>query len=71
MALPKRRHSTSRKGKRRSAIALDLPTLVACPACGQKKQPHLVCLACGQYKGVEVIDVIGEKEAKRKKRPKS
>lgn len=71
MALPKRKHSTGRKGRRRSAITLSLPTLVVCPACGQKKQPHLVCPACGQYKGVEIIDVLKEKEAKKKKRPKS
>lgn len=68
MALPKRRHSTGRKGRRRAAIRLDLPTLVPCPACGQRKLPHVVCPNCGAYKGSQVVK---EKKPKKKKETKS
>ncbi len=64
MALPKRKHSTGRKGRRRSAIKFSPPSLITCPHCGQKKLPHAVCLHCGQYKGVQVTK---EKVAKKKK----
>jgi len=49
-ALPKRKHSTQRKGKRRAAIKLKRPTLVPCPNCGELKKPHQTCPACGKYK---------------------
>jgi len=48
-ALPKRKISTRRKGKRRQAIKLSLPKLVKCKKCGQKKLPHVVCRNCGNY----------------------
>jgi len=50
MAVPKRRSSTARKGKRRSAIKLKPPTLVACSNCGKLKKPHQLCRSCGKYK---------------------
>jgi len=53
-ALPKRRISTGRKGRRRSAIKLKLPTLVPCPDCGQPKKSHVACPNCGAYKGKEI-----------------
>jgi large subunit ribosomal protein L32 len=68
MAVPKRKHSTGRKGRRRAAIRLDLPALVACPHCGQKKFSHVACPHCGQYKKAQVIK---KKEPKKKKRSKS
>lgn len=46
MALPKRKHSTARKGKRLAQIKLKQPTLVSCPNCGQEKRPHRACLNC-------------------------
>lgn len=58
MAVPKRRISKTRRDKRRSNVwKLDAPELVACPNCGEYKRPHLVCEACGQYNGKEVIKV--------------
>jgi large subunit ribosomal protein L32 len=50
VAVPKRKHSTGRKGKRRSAISLPIPQMIACPDCHQLKKPHLVCPNCGFYK---------------------
>ncbi len=58
MAVPARRISKTRKNKRRSNVwKLTAPTLVKCPNCGEYKRPHRVCLACGQYKGREVVKV--------------
>lgn len=66
-ALPKRKISTGRKGRRRAAIKLKLPTLVPCPECGQLKRPHIACPNCGIYKGKEAIK---EKPKKSKKKEK-
>ncbi len=57
MAVPKRRTSLARKRKRRSHLALAAPNLDTCPQCREPKQPHRACLACGTYKGREVVRV--------------
>jgi len=44
--LPKRKHSTQRKGKRMKARALKLPKLVKCNGCGKFKLPHRICGYC-------------------------
>ncbi|MCJ7827683.1 50S ribosomal protein L32 [Patescibacteria group bacterium] len=49
MAVPKRRTSTARKGKRRSGIGLSKPTLIKCVSCGEMKKIHRTCPQCGQY----------------------
>jgi large subunit ribosomal protein L32 len=53
--LPKKKHSKSRTGKRRSHDALRTTALVECPSCHAMRQPHRVCPSCGKYKGAEVI----------------
>jgi len=57
MALPKRRHSKSRRDKRRTHQKLSLPQVILCPQCNEPKLPHRVCLACGTYKGKTVLEV--------------
>lgn len=54
MAVPKRRHSTTRRNKRRSHDSITLPNPVACPQCGEAKLAHRVCPSCGTYKGRQV-----------------
>jgi len=64
MAVPKRRQSSSRSGKRRSHDALKPPNVprsdagstsgsrskkFICPHCKQIKRPHTVCHNCGQW----------------------
>jgi large subunit ribosomal protein L32 len=49
-ALPKRKISTARKGRRRHSIKLKLATLVKCSFCGKFKKPHFACPHCGKYK---------------------
>lgn len=46
--LPKRKHSTRRKGKRLAARRKSLARLVKCKNCGQQKLPHLLCKKCGK-----------------------
>ncbi len=57
MPNPKRRHSKSRRNKRRTHHALARQTLSECPNCHQPKPPHLVCPSCGYYKGSAVMEV--------------
>ncbi|HUV47265.1 MAG TPA: 50S ribosomal protein L32 [Candidatus Bathyarchaeia archaeon] len=45
-ALPKRKISTRRKGKRRSSHNLKLPQLVNCKHCGSKKIYRQICPNC-------------------------
>ncbi len=56
MANPKRRHSHSRKNKRRAHDALSVPPLSLCPNCGTPKLPHRACSGCGYYKDRQVIE---------------
>ncbi len=57
MPNPRRRHSKTRRDKRRTGDALAVPNLVACPKCHEPKPAHQVCPACGTYDGREVIKV--------------
>ena len=58
MAVPKRKHSSARRDKRRSNVwKLSAPALARCPKCGDYKLSHRVCPACGYYKDREVIKV--------------
>ncbi len=49
MPQPKRRHSHSRKNKRRSHHALNVENLAYCSHCKEPKLPHQVCPKCGYY----------------------
>lgn len=56
MAVPKRKHSSARRDKRRSNVwKLSPPTLVGCKQCGGYRVLHRVCGNCGYYKGREVV----------------
>ena len=66
MALPKRRHSKTRRDKSRTHQKLDNPSLAACSQCGQEKRTHRVCPYCGYYKGRKVIEIKVKEEKKKK-----
>ena len=51
MAVPQRKTSRSRRGKRRSHNALRIPNLSICPQCTEPKLPHRICPQCGTYRG--------------------
>lgn len=67
MAVPKQKHTKSRRNKRRSQIFLESASLSVCPKCGKPVLPHKVCKNCGFYKGVQVIDVMKRLNKKEKK----
>ncbi|MCH2118310.1 MAG: 50S ribosomal protein L32 [Pirellulales bacterium] len=56
MAVPKRKHSNSRSGKRRSHDALKAKQLQSCLKCGQMTLSHVVCPNCGYYMGRTVVE---------------
>jgi len=55
MAVPKRKVTRSRRGKRRSADALSSPTYVENPDSGELHRPHHIDLKSGMYRGRQVI----------------
>lgn len=55
LQLPKRRHSKSRRDKRRAQWKIKSPSLSRCSQCGAPKLPHRVCPECGYYEGREII----------------
>jgi len=68
MAVPKQKHTKSRRDKRRAHIKLKTPSLIKCPKCKNSIKPHTVCWSCGYYKGREVIDVFKKLTKKEKKK---
>ena len=68
MAVPKSRHTKSKKNRRRAHIFLKSPVLINCPKCKKPILPHTVCKYCGFYKGREVINVLEKLENKEKKK---
>ncbi len=55
MPSPKRKHSKSRRDKRRAHWKLTIPGLVECPQCHPLIKPNRVCPECGFYKGKSVV----------------
>jgi large subunit ribosomal protein L32 len=57
VAVPKRKMSRANTRTRRSAWKASAPTLVQCSnrSCREQKLPHVVCPACGQYDGRQVV----------------
>ena len=68
MAVPKQKHTKSRRNKRRMHIFAKVPTLTKCLKCGKPLLPHTVCLNCGYYRGVEIIDVLKKLTKKERKK---
>lgn len=56
MAVPKRKHSNSRTGKRRSHDALKAKELTSCPKCGYRLPTHVLCPRCGYYQGRVLVE---------------
>jgi large subunit ribosomal protein L32 len=55
MAVPKRRHSSTRGRKRRTHWKLRAPGLQPCSHCSNPKLPHRICPTCGHYDGEEIV----------------
>jgi len=71
MPNPKRRHSVSRRDKRRANWKLHFPTLSLCPMCKEFKLPHFACFNCGYYNEEKIIKTKKEIEEERKRKGKS
>jgi large subunit ribosomal protein L32 len=68
MANPKRRHSPSRRDKRRANWRrVEKANVMTCPQCKEPKLPHQVCPNCGYYNGLEVIKIKVKKEKGKEK----
>ena len=58
MAVPARRVSKARRDKRRNNLwKISAPVIEKCPQCGEFKEAHRLCHACGYYNGRQVIAV--------------
>ncbi|MBC7226975.1 MAG: 50S ribosomal protein L32 [Thermoflexales bacterium] len=64
--VPKRKTSKGRRDRRRSHLALTLPSLVICPKCKEPTLPYHACPNCGAYRGRQVF-TPKDKERKSKK----
>ncbi len=62
MAVPKRRTSHARQGKRRSHLHLKPIQIQYCGRCEQPVLAHRVCPNCGFYQGREVVAEEEEKK---------
>ena len=70
MAVPKQRHNSSRRDRRRGNIFIKTPSLVKCPKCGKPVLPHTLCGFCGYYKGTELVNVMAKLEKNEQKKRK-
>jgi large subunit ribosomal protein L32 len=57
MPNPKRRHSKSRRDKRRTHYKATAPTVGNCPNCGTVKLTHAACGSCGYYNGRKMFEL--------------
>lgn len=57
MAVPKRRQSNSRTGRRRAHHAKTPKQLAYCPKCSSAVPQHVVCPNCGYYMGRVMVEV--------------
>ncbi|MFH1848441.1 MAG: 50S ribosomal protein L32 [Candidatus Omnitrophota bacterium] len=67
MPNPKRKHSKSRRDKRRAKCNIKMGSLSTCPECKMPKVPHRVCPSCGHYKGKLVLKMQKEEKEGKKK----
>ena len=61
------RHTKSHTANRRSHHALSATSFSKCQNCGESKRRHVVCSACGFYRGKKVLDLIKKIEKKQKR----
>ena len=62
MAVPFRRTSKTKKRLRRTHLQKEVGALTTCPKCGATIQPHRACMACGFYKGKDVLNKNAKEE---------
>ncbi|OUT61629.1 MAG: 50S ribosomal protein L32 [Rhodopirellula sp. TMED11] len=60
MAVPKRKHSNSRTGNRRSHDRVKKAQIAYCPQCSQAVPTHTICPKCGHYMGRTLVEPTDE-----------
>lgn len=55
MGVPKGKTTKRKQGNRRSHIHASSMNSVKCENCGELKQSHAVCPACGHYRKAQVL----------------
>ncbi len=55
MPHPKRKHSKSRRDKRRTHYKASAPSMGTCSNCGEMKLNHRACPSCGYYNNRSVF----------------
>lgn len=70
MPNPKRRHSKSRRDKRRTHWKLEDVNSAKCQQCGENVLPHRACSNCGFYKG-ETVLILKQKTKKNETEEKA
>jgi large subunit ribosomal protein L32 len=68
MALPKRRHSKSRRNKRRTHQVVAQPAVTQCAKCAASVLPHNACGKCGYYKGRKVDHTVKDEQKAAERR---
>ena len=63
MAVPKRKKSKSKRDSRRATHGISARAYVMCSYCDAPKLRHNICMACGVYRGTQVIPVVEVGEA--------
>jgi large subunit ribosomal protein L32 len=58
-ALPKKKLTRARGGRRFTSYKLKPVAMSFCPRCRNAKLPHTVCLQCGFYRGRQVVGAAG------------
>ncbi|MEK9156488.1 MAG: 50S ribosomal protein L32 [Patescibacteria group bacterium] len=56
MAEPKKRTNRPKRDMRRMHDRVSAAAFYYCEKCHQPKERHRVCLVCGTYKGVQVLE---------------
>lgn len=61
------RSTKSHTKNRRSHHALVAKNFTKCENCTELKRRHTVCMSCGFYRGMKVLDLVKKAEKKQKK----
>lgn len=58
-AVPNKKVTRARQGRKLMRYRLKALSLSACPRCRTAKLPHTACSRCGYYRGRQVVGVAG------------
>ena len=65
MPVPKRKRSKARRDKRFANKGMQEASTTTCKTCNEPLMTHVVCKACGHYKGVKILTTKAERTLQR------